>query len=328
MNPFISKLHSRAALKNASVVFAEAEDIRVLHAANQLAVNRLCNVHLVADSTAFEAVCTNNKLTMHESIQMHFVDKADQVQYMMMAQHLFERRKAKGMTVEQAMDLCREPLWYAAGLVATGAVDACVAGAVNTTGDVLRAGLQMIGLADGSNVVSGSFMMSWDDGRMFAYADCAVFPYPNAEQLATIAADTASMYTKLTGIAAKVAFLSFATGGSALHERVELVSDAVHKFVSDHPDIDADGPLQFDAALLPEIGLRKAPKSSVAGKANVFVFPNLDAGNISYKITERLGGAVATGPIIQGLRRPMNDLSRGASSSDIVDTACIAALMS
>jgi phosphate acetyltransferase len=231
------------------------------------------------------------------------------------------------MTLDQAALLCREPLWHAAGLVATGEVDACVAGAVNTTGDVLRAGLQMIGLAEGSNVVSGSFMMSWTDGRVFAYADCAVFPYPNAAQLATIASDTASMYAKLTGAKPKVAFLSFATGDSAQHERVDLVREAVRVFRETKPDVDADGPLQFDAALLPEIGRRKAPGSSVAGLANVFVFPNLDAGNISYKITERLGGAVATGPIIQGLLRPMNDLSRGASSDDIVDTACIAALM-
>jgi len=328
MNAFISNLHSRAALSNASVVFPESDDIRVLNAANVLAANGLCQVYLVANSISHEAVCVAHDLAMHESIRIHYVDQPDATQLASMVYHLYNRRKSKGMTQVQATELCREPLWYAAGLVAIGAVDACVAGAVNTTGDVLRAGLQMIGLADGSNVVSGSFMMSWKDGRVFAYADCAVFPYPNADQLATIAADTASMYLKLTGNDPKVAFLSFATGSSAKHESVELVTDAVQLFQAAHPDIDADGPLQFDAALLPEIGQRKAPRSSVAGHANVFVFPNLDAGNISYKITERLGGAVATGPIIQGLRRPMNDLSRGASISDIVDTACIAALMS
>ncbi len=328
MNPFIAALHTKAAAKNASVVFPEADDIRVLEAANILADKGLCTVHLVAESAAFNSAQANHPTQLHDSIKVHFVDMIDHEQLRAMAHHLYERRKAKGMTLEQATLLCREPLWHAAGLVATGSVDACVAGAVNTTGDVLRAGLQMIGLAEGSQVVSGSFMMSWDDGRVFAYADCAVFPYPNGEQLATIAADTASMYYKLTGIDPKVAFLSFATGSSANHERVELVNDAVKRFREAHPEMDADGPLQFDAALLPEIGQRKAPGSSVAGKANVFVFPNLDAGNISYKITERLGGAVATGPIIQGLLRPMNDLSRGASASDIVDTACIAALMS
>ncbi len=328
MNPFISNLHSRAAIKGASVVFPESGDTRVLEAANRLAKDGLCKVHLVADSKVFATLCIEKGISMEESIQIHFVDQPNASHISAMANHLYDRRKTKGMTLDQAQELCSEPLWYAAGLVAIGVVDACVAGAVNTTGDVLKAGLQMIGLAEGSNVVSGSFMMSWDDGRVFAYADCAVFPYPNSDQLATIAADTAMMYSKLTGSAPRVAFLSFATGGSANHERVDLVRDAVQTFQIAHPEIDADGPLQFDAALLPEIGVRKAPGSTVAGRANVFVFPNLDAGNISYKITERLGGAVATGPIVQGLLRPMNDLSRGASSNDIVDTACIAALMS
>ncbi len=328
MNPFIEALHTKAAAKNASVVFPEADDIRILEAANHLADHRMCKVHLVADSAAFASVQAKYAITLNPAIQVHFVDKVDHGQLSTIAEHLYDRRKSKGMTMDQALASCRLPLWYAAGLVATGQVDACVAGAVNTTGDVLRAGLQMIGLAEGTEVVSGSFMMSWNDGRVFAYADCAVFPYPNSEQLAMIAADTAAMYYKLTGIDPKVAFLSFATGGSAQHERVELVANAVRIFRGAQPSVEADGPLQFDAALLPEIGQRKAPGSSVAGHANVFVFPNLDAGNISYKATERLGGAVATGPIIQGLRRPMNDLSRGASAGDIVDTACIAALMS
>lgn len=328
MNDFISNLHSRAALRNASVVFPESNDIRILKAANILAANRLCQVKLVANSISHAAICKDHDLVMHESIRILYVDHPDPTHLASMMLHLYTRRKSKGMTQVYAAELCKEPLWFAAGLVAIGAIDACVAGAENTTGDVLRAGIHMIGLAEGSNVVSGSFMLSWNDGRVFAYADCAVFPYPNADQLATIAADTATIYFKLTGNDPKVAFLSFATGSSATHERVDLVANAVQLFQARHPQIDADGPLQFDAALLSEIGQRKAPGSSVAGHANVFVFPNLDAGNISYKITERLGGAVATGPIIQGLRRPMNDLSRGASVSDIVDTACIAALMS
>lgn len=327
MNPFIQKLHQRATLKQASVVLPEADDPRVIEAANRLAGEGLCQVHIAVRRNEFTAALQRNGLELHHTIRVHDVDDQTDGSFEAMVNHLHERRKDKGMTLDQASTLCRNPLWYAAGLVATGAVDACVAGAVNTTGDVLRAGLQMIGLAEGSNVVSGSFMMSWSDGRVFAYADCAVFPYPDASQLATIAADTAKMYTKLTGDEPKVAFLSFATKDSAKHERVDLVQHAVDTFRSRYPEAHADGPLQFDAAFVPEIGQRKAPGSEVAGRANVFVFPNLDAGNIAYKITERLGGAVATGPIIQGLHRPMNDLSRGASAADIVDTACIAALM-
>jgi phosphate acetyltransferase len=328
MNAFLSNVHAKAILRGASVVFPESDDIRVLQACNHLALNALCKVHLVANSQTFESVCMDHDLKMHHSVSVHFVDRPDSEHLSAMAQHLHDRRKSKGMSIDQAYQLCAQPLWYAAGLVATRVVDACVAGAVNTTGDVLRAGLQMIGLAEGSSVVSGSFMMSWSDGNVFAYADCAVFPYPDPEQLAAIAADTASMYFKLTDIAPKVAFLSFSTGTSANHERVDLVRKALEVFKNAHAEIAADGPLQFDAALLEEIGKKKAPGSAVAGQANVFIFPNLDAGNIAYKITERLGGAVATGPIIQGLLRPMNDLSRGASTNDIVDTACIAALMS
>lgn len=327
MNPFIQKLHRRAALRQASVVLPEADDRRVIEAANRLATEGLCKVHLAVRPEELHANLQRNGLELHHTIRVHDVDNSPDGSLKTMSKHLYERRKEKGMTLEQAESLCRIPLWHAAGLVATGVVDACVAGAVNTTGDVLRAGLQMIGLAEGSNVVSGSFIMSWPDGRVFAYADCAVFPYPDANQLATIAADTALMYAKLTGEEPRVAFLSFATKGSAKHEKVDLVVDAVEIFKGRNPNIKADGPLQFDAAFIPEIGMRKAPGSDVAGAANVYVFPNLDAGNIAYKITERLGAAVATGPIIQGLLRPMNDLSRGASADDIVDTACIAALM-
>lgn len=327
MNPFIQKLHQRAALRQASVVLPEADDPRLIEAANRLATVGLCKVHLAVRPEELHANLQRNGLELHHTIRVHDVYDAQEGSAITMSKHLYERRKEKGMTLEQAESLCRTPLWHAAGLVATGMVDACVAGAVNTTGDVLRAGLQMIGLAEGSNVVSGSFIMSWPDGRVFAYADCAVFPYPDASQLATIAADTAMMYAKLTGEEPRVAFLSFATKGSAKHEKVDLVLDAVEIFKGNNPNLKADGPLQFDAAFIPEIGKRKAPGSDVAGAANVYVFPNLDAGNIAYKITERLGGAVATGPIIQGLLRPMNDLSRGASADDIVDTACIAALM-
>lgn len=327
MNPFIQKLHQRAAHRQASVVLPEADDPRVIEAANRLAGEGLCQVHLAVRHNEFSASLQRLGIALHHTIMVHDVDVQSDESFKAMVDHLHERRKDKGMTLEQAQSLCRNPLWYAAGLVAIGNVDACVAGAVNTTGDVLRAGLQMIGLAEGSNVVSGSFMMSWSDGRVFAYADCAVFPYPDANQLATIAADTAKMYNKLTGEEPRLAFLSFATKDSAKHERVDLVQHAVDTFRSRYPEAHADGPLQFDAAFVPEIGQRKAPGSEVAGRANVYVFPNLDAGNIAYKITERLGGAVATGPIIQGLHRPMNDLSRGASTADIVDTACIAALM-
>lgn len=327
MNPFINDLHLRAAHKQASVIFAESDDIRVLQAAIFLQESGLCKIHLVGSGSSIQQKFVQQGIDLPSEIILHDISDRVTQHLDLVADHLYERRKSKGMHKEQALELCKEPLWYAAGLVALGIVDAGVAGAVHTTGDVLRAGLQMIGTAEHSPIVSGSFMMSWDDGRTYAYADCAVFPYPNADQLASIAADTAKMFTLLTGEEARIAFLSFATGRSANHEKIDLVHEAHVKLKADHPTLIADGPLQFDAALLPEIAIRKAPSSTVAGRANVFVFPNLDAGNIGYKITERLGGAKATGPIIQGLAKPFNDLSRGASISDIVDTACVAALL-
>jgi len=327
MNPFIKDLHARAAQKQASVIFAESDDMRVLNAAITLQTGGLCDVHLVGSGSAIQQKFVQQGIDLPSDIIIHDItdNKSEHVESVV--DHLYERRKSKGLERDQAAELCKQPLWYAAGLVATGIVDAGVAGAVHTTGDVLRAGLQMIGTAPGSSIVSGSFIMSWDDGRVYAYADCAVFPYPNADQLSSIAADTARMYSLLTGDEARIAFLSFATGRSASHEKIDLVHEAYIKLKTDHPELKADGPLQFDAALLPDIAVRKAPGSAVAGYANVFVFPNLDAGNIGYKITERLGGAKATGPIIQGLAKPFNDLSRGASINDIVDTACVAALL-
>lgn len=170
--------------------------------------------------------------------------------------------------------------------------------------------------------------MSFEDGRVFTYGDCAVVPYPTQEQLATIATDSAETHRALTGDPAKVAMLSFSSKGSANHERVDLVREALEIAKTNAPTLDIDGELQFDAALIERIGQQKASGSPVAGKANVFIFPNLDAGNIGYKITERLAGATATGPVIQGLAKPMMDLSRGCSWEDIVNTACVAALLS
>ena len=212
-------------------------------------------------------------------------------------------------------------------MVSAGYADGCVAGSVSTTGDVLKAAIQTIGLKKGSNVVSSIFLMSFPDGKVFSYGDCAVVPYPTSDQLATIAFDSAVSHKLITGAEPKVAMLSFSTKGSAQHERVELVQQAFEKLKEYNIDFAVDGELQFDTAFVESIGKRKAPNSEVAGNANVYIFPNLDAGNIAYKITERLAGATATGPIIQGLAKPMMDLSRGCEWDDIVNTACVCSLM-
>ncbi len=218
------------------------------------------------------------------------------------AQAFYQKRKHKGITELQALEIVKDPLFFGASLVSLGIADGCVAGSVSTTGDVLRAAIQTIGLKKGSNVVSSIFLMSFPDGKVFSYGDCAVVPYPTSDQLATIAYDSAISHKLITGEASKVALLSFSTKGSAQHERIDLVQQAFEKVKEYNIDFDVDGELQFDAAFVESVAKRKAPNSEVAGKANVYIFPNLDAGNIAYKITERLAGATATGPIIQVLQ--------------------------
>ncbi len=221
-----------------------------------------------------------------------------------------------------------DPLNAATIAVKAGLADACVAGATRPTADVLRAAIRILGTSANASIISSCFLFVLPDGTTIVYGDCGVMPDPDPDQLASIAISSASTYSELTGATPKVAMLSFSTKGSARHARVDKVVEATEVARSLAPELAIDGELQFDAAWVPAIAERKAPESPVAGAANVFIFPDLDSGNIAYKITERLGGAQAFGPLLQGVGAVMHDLSRGASADDIVNVSVIAALQS
>jgi phosphate acetyltransferase len=230
------------------------------------------------------------------------------------------------MTIENAKEVMKRDLFFGAMMVRESMADGFVAGSTASTGDVLKAAFQCVGMPEGISIVSSFFLMILPE-RTLSFADCAVVPNPDAQQLADIAVTTADNHKILTGEEPYVAMLSFSTKGSAEHELLDKVKEATKIAQSKRPDLNIDGEMQFDTAIIDSIGKKKAPGSTVAGRANVLVFPDLNAGNIGYKIAQRLGGAEAVGPVVQGLKKPLFDLSRGCSVDDIVNTSAISALM-
>ena len=261
---------------------------------------------------------------------MEIIDPATSEKCAEYANLLFELRKAKGMTEEKAAQLVKDPMYYGVMMVKSGDADGLVSGAIHSTGDMLRPALQIIKSKPGIKTVSSCFLMECpnkaygDDGVMI-FADCAVNIDPDAEALANIALGAADSARSLAGIEPRVAMLSFSTKGSAKHDAVTKVQEATRIAKEMAPDLMLDGELQLDAALVEKVGQLKAPGSPVAGKANTLIFPSLEAGNIGYKLVQRLGGAEAYGPILQGIAKPCNDLSRGCSVEDIVATVAITA---
>ncbi len=321
----LSSIKEKAKKLKRSVVFPEGEDNRTLKAVAELQKAGTVQCIVLGDTKliAERATQLNLDLTGIQLLDPRLApDKGE------LADLLYERRKHKGMTLKEARKLTLDPLFYGALIVKKGKAHGSVAGAAHSTGDVIRAGLYCIGLAPGINVVSSSFMMVMPSGKVYMYSDGAVVPDPNAEQLASIAVTAAELHRALTGEEPIVAMLSYSTKGSAEGPLVDKVRQATAFARKLRPDLRLDGELQVDAAIVPAVADKKAPGSAVKGEANVFIFPDLNAGNIAYKITQRLAGAQAIGPIVQGLERPAFDLSRGCSASDIVNVAAINAIFS
>lgn len=320
------KTKARSDIKR--IVLPEGDEPRTVKAARILKDESLCEPVLLGNREAIEKVASENgvDLTGIETIDPVGADKLQAY-----ADLFYDLRKAKGVTPEQALETVKDVMYYGIMMVKTGDADGLVSGAVHSTGDMLRPALQIIKTAPGIKCVSSSFLMdspdkSFGQDGLLVYADCVVMPCPTAEELAHIAISAANTAKKLCGIEEpKVAMLSFSTKGSAKHDLVSKVQQAVDIAHELAPDLMLDGEMQFDAALIPEIGESKAPGSKVAGHANVFVFPDLQAGNIGYKITQRLGKCEAVA-VLQGLDKPCNDLSRGCSVDDIVATVTLTAV--
>ena len=310
------------------ILLPEGSEERTVQAARIITDEKIAKVTLLGDEEEIKKVAEKFNVCLCGIDIINPLTDPDFEHY---ANGFYELRKAKGMTPEKARETIKNTLFYACMMIKEGKADGMVSGAINTTGNTLRPGLQIIKIAKGINTISSCFIMEipnkeYGDNGLMLFGDCAININPNPDELASIAIATANSAKTLLGMDPKVAMLSFSTKGSAKHENVDKVTAALAKVKELAPDLDVDGELQADAAMVPKVAALKAPGSKVAGHANVLIFPDLQAGNIGYKLVQRLAGAEAVGPVSQGFAKPINDLSRGCSVDDIVSVVAITAV--
>ncbi len=325
----LGELKKRAASRPAHIVMSEGSDPRIVAGAIAAVTQGLARITLVGAEDEIAAELAAQGMPNNPALVIE--DPATSARTPGYAEAFHKLRAHKGVTAEIAETQARDPLVFAALMVRQGDADGTIGGAVHTTSDTVRAALQVIGKAKDAPLVSSFFLMALPEGHpsgrdAMIFGDCGLVIDPSAEELAAIAAASATSCRQLLETEPRVALLSFSTKGSARHERVTKVSEACRLLHQNNPDLAADGELQFDAAFVPEVAASKAKGSTVAGQANVMIFPNLDAGNIGYKIAQRIGGCEAIGPVLQGLAKPANDLSRGCVAEDVTNMIAVTVL--
>jgi len=325
---FIENIKNRAKSNIKTIVLPEAEDLRVIKAAEMVLKEGYAKVVLVGNEESVLAKAKDNNIDLGDTVIVNPKTSEKTETY---ANELYELRKAKGMTLEDAQKLVLDEVYFGMMMVKLNDADGLVSGAAHSTSDTLRPALQILKTAPGTKLVSAFFAMvvpdcDYSEDGVYVFGDCGLNENPNAEQLAEIAVSSSKSYESLVGKEAKVAMLSYSTKGSAHSELTDKVIEATKILNETHPEIKADGELQLDAAIVESVAKSKAPDSEIAGSANVLIFPDLNAGNIGYKLTQRFGKAEAYGPLCQGIAKPVNDLSRGCSAEDIAGVVAITAV--